>query len=523
MCGLFGSYLSKDLLDSKKINSKLRSAQLDLKHRGPDDTGLDTFSIPGGNDLAQGSLSLGHTRLSIIDLSSAGHQPMYSSDGRYAIIFNGEIYNYIELRNELKKMGYIFRTKSDTEVLLAVWERWGVSGLRRLNGMFAFVVYDHEDQSLTLARDAFGIKPLFYSLDQKSIYFASEIPALLKLLPSMPELDLQQVYDYLVYGHYDNQECTFYNNIKHLLPGHWLCINLNTMHVITHERWWWPSIKERTDLSFEDAAAQLRKMFLNNVRLHLRSDVPVGAALSGGIDSSAVVCAMRKIKPDMPIHTFTYVASGSTVNEEYWADIVNTYVGAITHKTEVKSKELGNDIDDLIRTQGEPFGSTSIYAQYCIFKEAHKIKIKVTLDGQGADELLAGYSGYPSDVVHSLFDKKQYFSAFKLLIRWANWPGRSYRDAFVMLMRLITPNFLISTAYKVMGRSPTPSWLNIKYLSEKGIRLKPPKRRKSSLDAHGRRLVDALRHSLTGHGLTSLLRHGDRNSMRWSIESRVPF
>jgi asparagine synthase (glutamine-hydrolysing) len=199
--------------------------------------------------------------------------------------------------------------------------------------MFAFVVFDREDQSLTLVRDAFGIKPLFYSLDQISIYFASEIPALLKLLPSKPNLDLQQAYDYLVYGHYDNQECTFYNNIKHLLPGHWLRINLKTMHVAAHERWWWPSIKERTDLSFEDAAAQLREMFLNNVRLHLRSDVPVGAALSGGIDSSAVVCAMRNLKPDMPIHTFTYVASGSTVDEEAWADIVNTKVGAVSHKT----------------------------------------------------------------------------------------------------------------------------------------------------------------------------------------------
>jgi asparagine synthase (glutamine-hydrolysing) len=523
MCGLFGYYSLKVSEDQGTLRSRFLSTQHALHHRGPDDTGLDTFVIPRDNDLPPGSLSLGHTRLSIIDLSSAGHQPMYSGDGRYTIIFNGEIYNYRELRTELKKIGYIFRTKSDTEVLLAVWERWGVSGLRRLKGMFAFVVFDREDQSLTLVRDAFGIKPLFYSLDQISIYFASEIPALLKLLPSKPNLDLQQAYDYLVYGHYDNQECTFYNNIKHLLPGHWLRINLKTMHVAAHERWWWPSIKERTDLSFEDAAAQLREMFLNNVRLHLRSDVPVGAALSGGIDSSAVVCAMRNLKPDMPIHTFTYVASGSTVDEEAWADIVNTKVGAVSHKTEVKSKELGNDINDLIRTQGEPFGSTSIYAQYCIFKEAHKYKIKVTLDGQGADELLAGYSGYPSDAVHSLLDQNQYFSAFKFLIRWANWPGRSYLDAFVMLMRVLTPNFLISLAYRIMGRSPTPSWLNIKYLSKKGIRLSPPKRRKSPPDAHGRRLADALRHSLTGYGLTSLLRHGDRNSMRWSIESRVPF
>jgi asparagine synthase (glutamine-hydrolysing) len=523
MCGLFGYYSSKHLIDPVEMQSQLLSVQHALHHRGPDDRGLETFSVYRGPDFLPGSLSLGHTRLSIIDLSPAGHQPMHSSDGRYTIVFNGEIYNYRELRTELKRTGYAFRTDSDTEVLLATWMHWGVSGLRRLTGMFAFAVYDRQDESLTLIRDAFGIKPLFYSLNDTSFCFASEVPALLKILPYKPKLDLQQVYDYLVYGRYDDQARTFYQGVVHLMSGHWLRIDLKNMHVSVPERWWWPSIEERTDLSFEDAAAQLREMFLNSVRLHLRSDVKLGAALSGGLDSSAVVCAMRFLEPDMPIHTFTYVARGSAVNEERWADIINAHVVAIPHKVIVEPHELAEDLDDMIEAQGEPFGSTSIYAQYRVFQLARKAGISVTLDGQGADELLAGYNGYPSDAIHSLLDQHRYLEAVHFLKRWAQWPGRSYRSAFVILIQVLTPNFLRALAYRVMGKTPTPSWLNIKYLSEQGVRLCPPKKRKSSRDERGRRLVGALRQSLTGHGLESLLRHGDRNAMSWSIESRVPF
>ena len=523
MCGLFGHYSSCYVEDVAAPQSRFLDAQRALHHRGPDDCGLEIFSVSRGSDALPGSLSLGHTRLSIIDLSHGGHQPMHTADGRCTIVFNGEIYNYRELRAELTTAGYAFNTDSDTEVLLAAWSHWGVSGLRRLTGMFAFAVYDRQDESLTLVRDAFGIKPLFYSMDDTSLSFASEAPALLKLLPSTPSPDLQQAYDYLVYGRYDVQARTFYKGVSHLLPGHWLRIELKTLHASDPERWWWPSIEERTDLSFEDAAAQLREMFLNSVRLHLRSDVPLGAALSGGVDSSAVVCAMRHLEPEMPIHTFTYVARGSAVDEEHWADIVNQHVGAIAHKVVVESRELGKDLDDMIQAQGEPFGGTSIYAQYRVFKAAREAGITVTLDGQGADELLAGYNGYPSDALHSLLDRHRYPEFVRFLKRWAQQPKQGYRSAFVMLMQLLVPDALRGLAYRVMGRTPTPNWLNVKHLSEQGVCLRPPKKRKAFSDEKGRRLVGVLRHSLTCHGLAHLLRHGDRNSMYWSIESRVPF
>jgi asparagine synthase (glutamine-hydrolysing) len=383
MCGLFGHFSPLPVSDQQEQHDCLLNAQHALHHRGPDDSGLETLAVPSRSGSPAGSLSLGHTRLSIIDLSPGGHQPMQSANDRYRIVFNGEIYNYRELRQELKGLGHRFQTDSDTEVLLAAWAQWGESGLRRLTGMFAFAVFDRHKQTLTLVRDAFGIKPLFFRLERNALHFASEMPALLALLPAQPELNYQRAYDYLVWGQYDNSRETFYQGIEHLEPGHVLRVDLQQLAagqmVERPRRWWWPSISERTDLSFEDAAAQLREMFLNSVRLHLRSDVPVGAALSGGVDSSAVVCAMRHLEPDMPIHTFSYVARGSAVDEEAWVDIVNTHVGAIAHKVVVEPDDLAGDLNDMIRAQGEPFGGTSIYAQYRVFKAAREAGIVVTM------------------------------------------------------------------------------------------------------------------------------------------------
>jgi asparagine synthase (glutamine-hydrolysing) len=268
---------------------------------------------------------------------------------------------------------------------------------------------------------------------------------------------------------------------------------------------------------------QLREMFLNNVRLHLRSDVALGAALSGGIDSSAVVCAMRYLEPDMPIHTFTYVARGSNVDEEKWADIVNDHVGAIPHKVVVSSNELTTDIEDMVRVQGEPFGSTSIYAQYRVFKAAREAGIIVTLDGQGADELLAGYNGYPASYFHSLIDGRNYLKLLSYIHKWSKWPGRGYIKAVIAFAQLIIPTHLRGIAFKMLGQNPKPYWINGDYLSNMGVVLAPPSKNQIYDDEYGRRLMSTLRESLLGNGLASLLRHGDRNSMRWSVESRVPF
>ena len=514
MCGILGSF-SKHLATNPGLS--FQGALRHLHHRGPDDNGFNAFSV------ADGQLILGHTRLSIIDLSPGGHQPMHSLDGRHTIVFNGEIYNYRELRQVLKALGYAFHTDSDTEVLLTAWSHWGLEALPKLRGMFAFAVWDRSDQTLTLMRDAFGIKPLFYRHDPDGFAFASEIPALLALLPQKPALNVQRAYSFLVYGDYDSGEDTFYAGIYHLPPGHWLRLDLKEQRTGTPQRWWWPSIEERTDLSFEDAAAQLRELFLDNIRLHLRSDVPLGAALSGGVDSSAVVCAMRHLEPEMPIHTFSFIAPGSAVDEERWADLVNQQVGAIAHKALVDPRELGHDLNDLIQAQGEPFGSTSIYAQYRVFRLARDEGITVTLDGQGADELLAGYSGYPQGYLRSLLEKGRYLHVPGFLRHWSAWPGRGTRQALLTLGAVLTPRVARKLAHRMVGRDPAPAWLQQAWLRDHQVVLQPPEPWPITEEGRGRRLVEQLRAALTGRGLVQLLRHGDRDSMRWSIESRVPF
>lgn len=521
MCGIFGIYATQAPAEfEQRIDLTMRS----ILHRGPDEQMIEQYSV------ADGTLVFGHARLSIIDLSPGGSQPKQSDDGRFTLIFNGEIYNYRELRQELQSMGYSFHTNSDTEVLLVCWKVWGDQILSKLCGMFAFSILDRQDQTLTCVRDAFGIKPFFYRVDAQGFMFASEITALLKLSPVKPQLNYQRAYDYLANDSYDDNHETFLAGVYQLLPGHLLKLDLKELSNAVKEGktgsfsvdslpWWQPKITERTDLNFEQAAEQLREMFLTNVRLHLRSDVPLGAALSGGIDSSAVVCAIRKQEPDLPIQTFSYVAKGSSVDEEGWIDLVNAHVGAISHKVIVDPQDLARDIDDLILAQGEPFGGTSIYAQYRVFKLAKEHGIIVTLDGQGADELLAGYHGYPEARMLSLLERGEMRELVRFVQGWSQWPGRSLPVGVRSAVKQFLPKNMVRTMQRRKNASSL-TWLDSNAMQDMGVKVFNDM---DIEDAHGRRLADALRAALKGKGLAALLRHGDRNSMRWSIESRVPF
>lgn len=512
MCGIAGGWWSNPEHAVKRVPKALKK----IKHRGPDDDGYQLYPIGGA------AIALGHTRLSIIDLSPAGHQPMHSRDDRFAIVFNGEVYNYRELRTQLQGMGHSFSSDSDTEVLLAAWSKWGVACLPRLVGMFAFAVLDKTNDTLTCVRDAFGIKPFFYSAEDGQFAFASELPALLELLNGKPALNWQRSYDYLVHGEYDSTPDTFYAGVHHLPPGQWLQINVVSGQLTPPQRWWQPEIKEKSGWRFGDAVEQVREQFLQNVRLHLRSDVPLGAALSGGIDSSAVVCAMRRLEPDMPIHTFSFIAKGSDVNEEHWVDRVNAHVGAIPHKVGVSPQELARDLDDMIRSQSEPFGSTSIYAQYRVYKIARESGVTVTLDGQGADEMLAGYSGYPGQRLKSLLETGNILEAWNFLNQWAEWPGRRRIQGIKALAGQLTMGNIHALLRIFNGDSVSPVWLNQDVLQENAVTLTFPNKQ-PDLTERGRRVIAELAASLSSRGLGALLRHGDRNSMRFSIESRVPF
>ena len=513
MCGILGGWVAQPAsLPEQRVADALQS----LRRRGPNDQGAVFEPVAGG------LLVLGHTRLSIIDLTSGGHQPMDSANGRYAIVFNGEIYNYRELRMELQAAGFGFRSQSDTEVLLAAWQHWGQACLPRLVGMFAMVVHDRQRGQLVCARDAFGIKPFLYCRDGGKFLFASEAGALATLVGTRPKADWQRAYDYLVHGDYDSGPRSFVQGFLHLMPGHVLTLDVASGQMDAPRAWWQPNVAAVCQLGFADAAAVVRDKFLANVRLHLRSDVPLGAALSGGIDSSAIVCAMRLVEPDLPINTFSYIASGSTVSEELWVDQVNHHVGAIAHKVVLGPRDLLADLDDLLAAQGEPFGSTSIYAQYCVYRSAREHGITVTLDGQGVDEAVAGYNGYPGQRLRSLLDGHDYHRAWLFLCEWAKWPGRSRVEGLKRLANQLASGPLQTSLRRLNGMPAKPQWINTGALEEAGVRLVYPY-------DHGfasvpqRRVVSELLASLTNRGLPGLLRHGDRNSMRFSVESRVPF
>lgn len=355
MCGIIGGFWRRP---SSELQSKITTALAHLRHRGPDDNGI--MVAP----LANGTVALGQTRLSIIDLSSGGHQPMSNFKKTLTIVYNGELYNYRELREELQRRGRVFRTESDTELLLESWSEWGKAALTKFEGMFAFAIYDSESKKIFCSRDGFGIKYFFYLRDENEFIFASEQRAISDLASKTIKPDLQSSYDYLVHGVYDSSERTFIDGVRHLLPGTLLEVNLAAGGALSIETWWRAPTEQSTALTYSQAVDAVREEFLRSVRLHLRSDVPLGAALSGGIDSSAVVCAMRYLDPSAEIHTFSYIADNQLLSEEKWVDLINDTVRAKSHKVNTSGNDLIRDLDDVVRVQGEPFGSTSIYAQY---------------------------------------------------------------------------------------------------------------------------------------------------------------
>jgi len=373
MCGIVG------LKTVGKNVSLIKNMKDAVKHRGPD-----------GNDIfLDGNVALGHTRLAILDLSKAGSQPMTSFDGNETIVFNGEIYNYLEIKRELKSKGYKFISDTDTEVILNSYKEWGFECLKKFNGMFAFCIYDKKRQILFLARDRIGIKPLYFYSDKDIFAFASEIKALLKLgLKRLPNDKI--IYEYLAKGIYDHSSETFFQNIFQLEAGNYMIVD-SKQKIKKYK--YWNIAKESKKYRNVDFKTKLSELLKNSTSIQLRSDVPVGLNLSGGIDSATLAVFVTQSINNTRLKTFTMGFSDSDDERKEVKEVLK-YLKCENKLVISSPEELKDLLDDALFFQDQPFGGLQTIAYMNLAKAAKKEGFSVVLEGQGGDELFAGYRSY---------------------------------------------------------------------------------------------------------------------------------
>ncbi|MBI5740661.1 MAG: asparagine synthase (glutamine-hydrolyzing) [Nitrospirae bacterium] len=544
MCGIAGIFSP----DNFPGNPHIRRMADTLRHRGPDDEGylaadlkagsvhhltgddskvedahIDSFRRPA-------NLFLSHRRLSIIDPSPAGHQPMCNSDKTLWIVYNGEIYNYLELKAELKTAGYDFKTHSDTEVLLAAYEMWGKDCLNRFNGMWSFVIYDRRKNILFGARDRFGVKPFYYYKDRDYFVFASEIKALVSLPFIEKKINGNAVFDYLVLGLQENEEEGFFRGVFELPPAFAFELDLSKNDF---RKWRYYTLdyvdawRSFDEAGFNEYSAGCRDLIFNAVRLRLRSDVPVGSCLSGGIDSSSIVCVINSLLEREKFEqvgerqkVFTASYDDKAIDESDWAKTVVDKTRTAWFQVFPKSSELMDDLEDLAYSQDIPFGTTSIYAQYRVMKLARENGVTVLLDGQGGDELFTGYTGYYAAFFFEMLRNLDVASFLREKEGLKNSP---------VTMKFILASLLKRSAKSVMppvireklksayhGMKNGSKYLNDDFRQANKDRPASSGDRPASLNAE-------LHELMCRTNLKNLLRYEDRNSMRFSIESRTPF
>jgi asparagine synthase (glutamine-hydrolysing) len=496
-------------------------------HRGPDGEGYVLLDAQGrvqplavcGGPAAAGaagpfSIGLGHRRLAIVDLSQRGHQPMGTEDGRCWVTYNGEIYNHVELRQELRDKGHRFRSASDTEVLLAAYREWGEDCVTRFNGMFAFAIWDGVRGRLVCARDRLGVKPFYYHWDGERFMFASEIKGLLAggLRPSPSP---RAIYDYLDRGALDESEGTFFEGVRQLPPAHRLVVDGQRLALARY--WDLPSGEPDRDEAPAETVARFCDLFRDAVRIRLRSDVPVGTCLSGGLDSSSIVClAAALIAEDKagPLHAFSSCFEEAAYDERRFIRPVLEWTGAKPHYAVPDPQELAATVSQLVWQQDEPFGSTSIFAQWTVMRLAAEHGVKVLLDGQGADELLAGYHGFFGAYFADLLAQGRGVTLLRELGAYRRLHGPLSRHALATLVRALLPAPLVGG---LRGRlTGSADWMGKDFRRQWGAPAAEPARTGSHMQAMQRRL-------LTGNGLRALLHYEDRNSMAFGIETRLPF
>jgi asparagine synthase (glutamine-hydrolysing) len=519
MCGLIASVSPQRSIRSTELHQMLKLAS----HRGPD--GLGTVFSEGNSwedyETDSAWIGMGHVRLSIIDLSDGSKQPLISRCGRYGLVFNGEIYNYLELRTELKDHGRVFESDGDSEVLLQALVEWGVDALPKLRGMFAFVFVDLYEQEVTAARDRYGIKPLYLWRVGSEFHFASEIKQFLGHPKWKSKLNQKSALEFLLYGVTDYSASTHFADVEHIPPGSVAIVGRNTDFNMRISKWWNPD-RSAFKGTYADACEQYQHLLRKSLELHLRSDVPIASCLSGGLDSSAIVGATSKWfdRDKSSHHTFTATSDDSRIDETRFARAVNEFSGSTGHELLPTSERLWSDLNRIIWHQDEPFGSTSIFAQWCVFGAMAEHGIKVALDGQGADEQLGGYDSFVSLYVLNQMTSGHGIRAvneFRNFKESGRVTGKSVLSALAYM-------HLPKTVRNAVGRiAQIPSqnagkWLNPHAISHAGVQdpFTPLGKYPDSVNHLSRDMVDRI-------NLPMLLRFEDRNSMAFGIEARVPF
>lgn len=479
MCGITGQFCLDGTVPDKDLLEKMSNI---LAHRGPDGQGM----------YINGCIALAHRRLAIIDLTSDGCQPMPNEDGTIYLVYNGEIYNYVELRQELAAYGHIFRSHTDSEVILHAYEEWGEGCLTHFNGMWAFAIWDEKKHQLFCARDRFGIKPFYYTEVSGSFLFASEIKALLAHPNVGKKPDDETLLTYLAWGVLDHSEKTMFDGIFQIRPAHAIVIKPGIP--LTQYRYWDaivnPSVKSATLDS--DASSRLIDLLRDAVRVHLRSDVAVGTCLSGGIDSSTITFLINELLQieSGTQKTFSVYFDNAQFDERQYIDEVIAATGVDNYRVQPNIGEILDDLNNLIFVQDEPFGSLSIYAQYCVMRLAAE-QVKVVMDGQGADELFAGYLGYELSYLRGLYLKHQWYMFLREFIGMIRFHSGFLLDGIIQLQtRAGRRKLLIGKIGKI--------------------------------DRYAGSLDQVLYREMTTN-LVSILHYEDRNAMTFSVESRVPF
>ncbi len=484
MCGIAGQFaLNGEDADAALVGEMARR----LAHRGPDGEGT-FFSGPVG---------LAHRRLAIIDLSDEGRQPMGNEGGSLQIVFNGEIYNYREIREELSVAGHRFASASDTEVILHAYEEWGRGCLARFNGMWAFALWDGRRRELFCARDRLGVKPFYYTLAGGSFLFASEIKAL-RVHPGVGRRPNDRMLStFLAWGVADHTAETMYDGVFQLPPAHTLLVSAEG--VGEPERYWDFAMNGAPGGADDEAAVRdVRDLLTDAVRLRLRSDVPVGTCLSGGIDSSTVTALINVLlQAESPESvgerqkTFSVCFDDPRFDESRHIETVVAATGVANRRTTPGTEGLWEDIERLLYMQDEPFASLSIYAQYCVMRLAQN-EVKVVLDGQGADEQLGGYIAYQAPYIRGLLRRRKFLAA----LREGIGSVRHHRSFF----------------------SWAAAQSRVRSQRRELLRGSPPE-----ILRYAGSLEEVLKREVTASNLPLLLHWEDRNSMAFSIEARVPF